>query len=111
MEQRSRGVRRTEMTARDKQTGREVKGTTTVEQVGKRGTYNALVKVTNGITLTYGYQSVRLDVGIELPFEYADTEDITNAYAEAYRIVDEELAERSREMDSLLRDLAGKYQR
>lgn len=106
-----KGLRKTHLSAQDKETGRESpRGRDEAVHVGKHGKYNAMVKVTNGITLTYGYQSVRLDVGVELPFD-VDKENTQDAFARATEIVDDELAERSKEMDGLLKDLAKKYRK
>jgi len=74
---------------------------------------NGAVNVGSGITLAMGYQSVRLDVGVTLPVTFQEganpNETLRRSFDQAYEFLDEEIAERSKEVESLLKDLAKKY--
>ncbi len=69
------------------------------------------IKVSNGITLSMGYQTVRLDIGIELPWPMRPgmIEDARAGFDEAYNFVDDELATQAKELEGLLKDLSKKY--
>ena len=94
---------------------REVKDSNVKTKFGKAknlGEHFAVVKAANGVTLTYGFQSVRVDVGVELPWE-VDLDDakgsLAKAFDAAYAIVDDELASRSTEIEPLLKSLAKRF--
>lgn len=84
------------------------------KKVGKpvRGEHIAMVKVSNGITIAHGYQSVRLDIGVEMPVNVRVNkfEDLRDGFSRAYALLEEELVERSVEVDKLVRQLARRYQ-
>jgi hypothetical protein len=72
----------------------------------------SVVKVSNGIRIAYGFQSVGIDIGIELPILvdiHDPNEDIANGFVTAYDIIGTELTERAQEVDGLVRKLAKKY--
>jgi len=77
----------------------------------------AVVKVSNDIKLSMGYQSVGASVGIELPWPVEPTSDaklkgeLREAFDFAYQLIDDELASRAAEIDPLLKKLATKYGR
>lgn len=71
----------------------------------------AVIKVLNGITLTTGYQSVRMDIGVEMPWPVrpGKFEDLEQGFKQAYELIENEITERSQDLEALLQDLAEKY--
>lgn len=71
----------------------------------------AVLKVSTGVTLAMGYQSVRMDIGVELPWpvRLKRTKDLRAGYDKAYEFLDREIVRRSRDLDELLRELVKKY--
>ena len=104
---------RSEIVSEDKKTGKTThygekrkieRATATQGTIG-------LIKVSTGVSVATGYQSVRLDVGVELPWPCrpGKPEDLQEGFESAYELVSKEMADRSNELDELVRDLARKY--
>ena len=74
----------------------------------------AVVKVANGVTLSMGFQSVRVDVGVDLPWPVPKEIDsmkeaLSNGFDFAYQLIDDELSARAKEMEGLLRQINKRY--
>lgn len=114
---RRRAKVRSEITSKDSKTKKE---TSHGEKVTNREVtfpedtqtrHTAVLKVSTGVTLAMGYQSVRMDIGVELPWpvRLKKTKDLRRGYDAAYEFLDREIAKRSRDLDELLAELAKKY--
>ena len=113
--QRSRALTKSEVTVTSKETNavthHEARTKMGDHAEVKPGQQVAMIKVSNGITLSMGYQSVRMDVGVEMPWA-TNPNDIANlksGFDAAYQFLDDELAARARDLDGLLRELVKKY--
>ena len=98
--------------AEDKETGRRIEGKSKSKQTPfdfPESKKLGVIKAGASVKLAYGYQSAGVEVGIELPWVCETREGIKNGFKEAYEMLDEELAERAKELDPLLRELAKKY--
>jgi len=75
-------------------------------------TGNGVISVQEGVTISYRYNSVRIDVGIELPWNLSAGPDfekrIRKAYDTAYGVIQEELTQQAGVMEKLLKQLARK---
>lgn len=115
MKLRKTGHVKSELTHTDKNTGKTTFHGEKVHQISHSdggGLPLAMVKVSNGVTLSLGFQSVRMDVGVEMPWPVQQVpDDLRAGFDKAYEFIDNEIAERAQELDSLVRDLAKKYSR
>ena len=70
-----------------------------------------IVKVSADVRIAMGYQSVGIVVGVEVPWPCrpGHVEDLGPGFKEAYVLLDDELADRARELDPLLKKLIQKY--
>lgn len=75
-------------------------------------TGNGMITVQEGVTISYHFNSVRIDIGIELPWDLSPGDGfdrrIRKAYDTAYTVVQEELTQQAGKMEKLLRELSGK---
>lgn len=75
----------------------------------------AIIKVSSGATFSMGYQSVRVNVGVELPWPVRPgpdaIEDAKPGFEAAYGLIDDELSGRSRVTEDLLKKLVRTYSR
>lgn len=115
---RRKAVKRIELAVRDKQAGKDIHNETHSEDIGSGPAYlgpMAIVKVAAGATFSMGFQSVRVDIGIELPWPVRPGEDgIEDAkpgFEAAYALIDDELSGRSKTTEDLLRKLVRTYSR
>lgn len=108
---RSRAIVQSTIVVRDKTANEEThRDTKTQVKMDKRVDGEILTaRAGVGITITYGYQSVRIDVSGESPYKADDKDARRKAYDELYEFIDEEIANRSVEIDELVRELARKY--
>jgi hypothetical protein len=81
-----------------------------LKEIKSQGPFG-IVKNSVGLTLTYGFQSVRLDVGAEVPWPCrpGHPEDLKEGFKASDELISDELAERTPELDSFLKDLAKRY--